>query len=353
MSLCQTLTLALSCGSALFLISCANHQPNLAAHVQTGESVILVGEAPANLAFAPSPSQPAKVRSTYLDGLPLTVHYEPGRDYVLEASGQIRRTPKSRIPDFGTNVLYGKEDFDHTRFPGFGNGGFFVFVDYSHREKWSPEPPPPERGGPGLPNTRKKLRAGEKIRIVAYGDSITAGGDASTPGLIFWERWAEALRQKYSRATIETVNGATGGDSTVQGLQRLPEKVLAQKPDLVLIGFGMNDHNLGGVPPAVFGDHLRTMIDRVRADTGAEIILFSAFPPNPRWHYGTHNMAAYAAATEQVAREKRCAFADMYHLWQQFAGKKKPEDLLGNNINHPNDFGHWIYFQALVAMNWP
>ena len=28
---------------------------------------------------------------------------------------------------------------------------------------------------------------------MAYGDSITAGGDATEPGLIFWERWADAL----------------------------------------------------------------------------------------------------------------------------------------------------------------
>jgi len=343
-------TLALPCAAALLFAGCAGHPSNPAAHVQTGESLILVGNEPANLAFAPVLSQPVRVRSTYRDGLPQTVHYEPGRDYVLEATGQIRRTPDSRIPDFRTNVLYGKEDFNHTQFPGFGNGGFFAFVDYSHREKWTPVLPSADRRPTSLANTRHKLRAGEKVRIVAYGDSITAGGDATAPGLIFWERWADALRQKYPRATVETVNGATGGDSTVQGLQRLAEKVLAQKPDLVLIGFGMNDHNIGGVPPAAFADNLRTMIDRVRGNTGAEIVLFSAFPPNPKWHYGTHNMAAYAAATEAVARERQCAFADVYHLWLQFAQKKKPEDLLGNNINHPNDFGHWIYFQALAAM---
>ena len=337
----------------MFLASCASQEPNQAAHSQTGESIILIGNESANLAFAPMLSKPVRVRSTYRDGLPQTVHYEPGRDYVLETSGQIRRTLDSRIPDFRTNVLYGKEDFNHTQFPGFGNGGFFVFLDYSHREEWSPVLPPADLRATGLSKTQRKLRAGEKIRIVAYGDSITAGGDATAPGLVFWERWAEALRQKYPRATIETVNGATGGDSTVQGLQRLPEKVLAQKPDLVLIGFGMNDHNRGGVSSAAFADNLRTMIDRVRVDPGVEIVLFSAFPPNPKWHYGTHNMAAYVAATETVAREKHCAFADVYHLWQQFAGKKKPEDLLGNNINHPNDFGHWIYFQSLLAMDVP
>lgn len=353
MFLRKCLILTLPCVAALFLTSCASRPSNPAAHAQTGESVILIGEEPAKLAFAPLLSKPVPVRSTYRDGLPPTVHYEPGRDYVLEASGHIRRTPGSRIPDFRTNVLYGKEDFNHSQFPGFGNGGFFVFVDYSHRETFTPLLPPADLRARGLSKTQQKLRAGEKIRIVAYGDSITAGGDATAPGLIFWERWAEALRQKYPRATIETVNGATGGDSTVQGLQRLSEKVLAQKPDVVLIGFGMNDHNRGGVPPAAFADNLRTMIDRVRADTGAEIVLFSAFPPNPKWHYGTHNMAAYAAATEAVAREKQCAFADVYHLWLQFADKKKPEDLLGNNINHPNDFGHWIYFQALWAMDAP
>jgi lysophospholipase L1-like esterase len=337
-------------GATLFLTSCANHRPNDAAHLQTGESVVLTGEEPANVAFAPLLSKPVKVRSTYRDGLPQTVHYVPGRDYLLDASGQIRRTSDSRIPDFRTNILYGKEDFNHSQFPGFGNGAFFIYVDYSHRERWQRVPQKAELNAACLQNTRKKLRTGEKVRIIAYGDSITAGGDASEPGLIFWERWAYTLRRKYPRATVETINGATGGDSTVQGLQRLSEKVLKQKPDLVLIGFGMNDHNRGGVPPKAFAENLRTMIDRIRADTSAEIVLFSAFPPNPKWHYGTHNMEAYAAATEQVAREKHCAFADVYHFWMGIATRKKPEDLLGNNINHPNDFGHWIYLQAFHAI---
>ena len=337
--------------TALVMNGCANHGSHVAAERQTGESVVLVGEAPANLAFAPLLSKPVAVRSTYRDGLPQTVHYQPGQDYLLDASGQIRRTPGSRIPDFGTNMLYGKEDFRHDQFPGYGNGRFFVYVDYAHREKWARPPAKPELGAARLAKTRQKLEAGEKVRIVAFGDSITAGGDASEPGLIFWERWAAALRGKYPRASIETTNGATGGDATVQGLQRLQEKVLQQKPDLVLIGFGMNDHNREGygVPLDKFVENLRTMIGRIRADPGAEVLLFSAFPPTPKWHFGSHNMEAYAEATERVAREEHCAYADVYHFWMSLAARKKPEDLLANNINHPNDFGHWIYFEALKA----
>jgi acyl-CoA thioesterase-1 len=338
--------------STALLSSCANHRPCRVLPSQTGESVVLVGEVPTSLAFAPLLSKPVVVRSTYREGLPQTIHYEPGRDYLLEALGQIRRTPGSHIPDFGNNILYGKEDFRHDQFPGFGNGPFFVYVDYAHRGSWELPPTKTDLGAARLPNTRKKLQTGKQVRIVAFGDSITAGGNASEPGLIFWERWASALRERYPRASIVTTNCATGGDTTVQGLQRLQEKVLQQMPDLVLIGFGMNDHNREGfgVPLDAFAGNLRTMINRIRAATEAEIVLFSAFPPNPRWHCGSHNMEAYADATERVAREENCAFADVYHLWMTATARKKPEDLLANNINHPNDYGHWVYFEALEAI---
>ena len=304
------------------------------------------------MAFSPKPPHPLVVRNTYLAGLPQTVIYQPGRDYLADDLGYLWRTPQSRIPDFRTNMLFGQVDFRHDQFPGFGNGPLFVYVDYTHRGKFQPKPAKREFSAARLPQTQQKLQAGEPLRIVAFGDSITAGGDASIPKLIFWERWADALRQKYPRATIEAINGATGGDTTAQGLARLSEKVIARKPDLVLIGFGMNDHNREGygVPPLAFAANLRMLVDRVRAESGAEVVLFSAFPPNPKWHFGSHNMAAYAEATRAVAREKRCAFADVFRLWQQLSQRKKPEDLLANNINHPNDYGHWIYFQALQTL---
>jgi len=335
---------------AALLTSCTTPRPNDPRYFQAGESVVLIGQEPSRLAFSPKPPHPVAVRSTYLPGLTETVVYSPTRDFLLDDYGQIWRTPGSRIPDFRTNILFAQVDFRHDKFPGYGNKPFFVYVDYTHSGKFQPPPAKREFGAAMLPKTQAKLRAGEKLRIVAFGDSITAGGEASVPKLIFWERWADALREKYPHASIETINGATGGDATPQGLQRLQEKVLAQKPDLVLIGFGMNDNNVGGPSIEAFAANLRTMVDRIRAETGAEVVLFSAFPPNPRWHYGSPNMARYAAATEAVAREKRCAFADVHRLWQKLAARKKPEDLLANNINHPNDYGHWIYFQAFQAL---
>jgi lysophospholipase L1-like esterase len=332
---------------AAFLAGCATG-PDGRLQDQPGESVVFIGEEPAALAHPPARGRPLSVRNTYLPTPESTVFLE-GRDYVVDyVAGTLRRTPGSRLPDFRRNLLFGQQAFDHSQFPGFGNGGYFAFVDYAFAPAatWPVQLPQASL----LPATQAKLKAGGTVKVVAFGDSITAGGDASKPELIFWQRWADSLRRKYPQARITTSNGATGGDSTVQGLQRLPAKVLDAKPDLVLVGFGMNDHNVGGVPIPQFEGNLKQMIARIRSETAAEVVLLSAFPPNPRWKFGSHRMADYAEATHRVAGEAACAYADVFTNWQALAARKKPEDLLGNNINHPNDFGHGVYFRVLEAL---
>ena len=316
---------------------------------QVGESVVLIGEEPAALAHTPVTGQPVIVRSTYMPLQRGAANYLEGLDFVVDYThGTIRRSTGSGLPNFRNNILFGQEEFDHSKFPGFGNAPYFAYVDYWYvpTAPW-PSQPPQTRF---LSSTLAKLEAGKTVKIVAFGDSITAGGDASKPELVFWRLWAQDLVRNHPRASISTVNGATGGDTTVQGLERLQAKVLDQKPDLVLIGFGMNDHNVGGVPIPQFEQNLKQMIARVRNEAGAEVILFSTFPPNPKWAFGSHHMADYALATGRVAQETGCAYADVFNNWQTVAARKKPEDLLGNNINHPNDFGHWIYFRVFQEL---
>lgn len=337
--------LALVAGTCLLMLGGCATRPDPRLNHLIGESLIFVGEETAALAYPPASTQSFRLRSTYQPGAD-TVEYEAGRDFVVDfTSGTLGRTPDSRIPDFRTNVLYGQQEFDHSKFPGFGNTRFFAFVDYAltERARWPVQASQVEF----LQRTRAKLAAGESIKIVAFGDSITAGGDATRPELVFWQRWADDLQRKYPRARIAAVNAATGGDSTTQGQQRLQAKVLDEKPDLVLFGFGMNDHNRNGVPLPQFQRNLHDMIARIRRETEAEVVLFSAFPPNPHWKFGSQRMQDYATATARVARESACAYADVFTNWQTMAARKKPEDLLGNNINHPNDFGHWIYYRVL------
>ena len=108
--------------------------------------------------------------------------------------------------------------------------------------------------------------------------------------------------------------------------------------------------DVGGKEPDVFKKNLITLVDMIRERQGAEVILFSAFPPHEDWHYGTHRMGIYAEATRRAAAETRCAYANVYDTWHMVLNRKDQSSLLGNNINHPNDFGHWIYEQAFEAM---
>lgn len=315
---------------------------------QRGESLVFIGEEPSTLAFAPARNRPVHLRSKYLPG-PATITYEENRDYRVDyARGTIARLPGSRLPDFRTNVLFGQPEFDHTKFPGYGNKAFFAYADYDLAVacRWPVQPPHSDR----LRATRAKLRAGDAVKIVAFGDSIMRGGEASEDGLVFWRRWADDLQRKYPRARVSTVNAATGGDNTTRGLQRLQRKVLDEKPDLVLIGFGMNDHNVRGVPRPEFERQLREMITRIREAAKVEVIVLSTFPPNARWVHGSHRMEEYAAATARVAAEAECAYGDVFNNWRLMTARKRPEDILANNINHPNDFGHWIYYRVLVAL---
>jgi len=343
----QPLLLLPAWAICLLVSSCVT-APQTRPQRQSGESVVFVGDEPAALAWLPLPHEPVRVRASY-EAATNVLNYEAGRDFAVDyGAGTLRRLPGSRLPDFRTNSLFGRQEFDHSKFPGFGNRGFFAFVDYSfsRTEPW----PRQDDQTRFLPASRAKLAAGGTFKLVAFGDSISAGGDASRPDLIFWQRWAEDLRRHHPGARITAVNGATGGDSTVQALQRLQAKVLDEKPDLVLVGFGMNDHNRGGVPLAAFEGNLAELIARIRSATSAEVVLFSAFPPNPQWKFGSHRMAEYARATERAAQAAGCAYADVFDNWETVARRKKPEDLLANNINHPNDFGHWVYYRVLCDL---
>ncbi|MFO1500148.1 MAG: SGNH/GDSL hydrolase family protein [Verrucomicrobiota bacterium] len=335
------LTLLAAVGATL-LAGCAT-EPKPRLQTQIGESLVFVGLEPAFLARFPDRRCPIHVRSTYQPGSN-TVDYVAGRDFSVDyTQGTLSRTVNSALPDFRTNTLYGQLDFDHTRFAGFGNRGFFAYVDYAYPA--SPGPLNSSGEAALLPQTRARLLLGHRLKIVAFGDSITAGMDVAPP-FVFWHRWAAELGEKYPQAEITTLNSATSGDSTAQGLARLDDKVIATQPDLVLIGFGMNDHNRQGVEPALFEANLQNMVLRIRQKTAAEIILYSAFPPNPAWRFGSHRMSDYAAATKRAAQATGCAYADVFDLWQDAAARKKPEDLLANDINHPNEFGHSVYLQA-------
>lgn len=316
-----------------------------------GESLVLARQAPGMLCFDNIVPGSVVVRSTYLPNQENTIVYEQDNDYVVDYNGgAITRSPQSRILDYSTHVLYGVKNFKHDEYPNYENHAFFVWVDY---ETFKDQPFARENNQSALlPNTAAKLRAGGPFKIIAFGDSITEGADISDKSQCYYNRYVQLLRERFPKAQIILENGATGGDSTVQGLERLEEKVLSRNPDLVLVAFGMNDHNISDAadPVSDFKNNLTSIVNTIRERTGAEVMIISTFPPNPEWCYGSHRMDKYAKAIEQTASEFKCAYADVYSTWMKVLERKDFSSMLGNNINHPSYFGHWLYYKVLEAI---
>jgi len=96
-----------------------------------------------------------------------------------------------------------------------------------------------------------------------------------------------------------------------------------------------------------FEQNLKQMIARVRGRPGRR----SSCSPRSaefKWRFGPSH-AEYASARSGCA-QAACAYADVFGNWQALAARKSRR-ICRHNINHPNDFGHWIYFRVLSAMN--
>lgn len=316
----------------------------------SGESLVLASTIPGRLSFDKVTSGSVVIRSTYQANDPNGIVYQEGIDYTVDyLNGTIARTMSSRIPDFSTNVLYGQHDFDQNNFLGYTNHPFFVWVDYETSNGEDFAKPNDQTGY--LANARAKLLAGGAFRIVSYGDSITAGREATTAALRFTTLYGNYLQSRFPASTIVVEDVSKPGYTSTQAIASWDTTVGVTAPDLVLLGWGMNDHSLGGATPEQFKQNLITLVGMVRNLKHADVIIFSAFPPNEEWHYGTHRMNLYAEATRQAAAESNCAYVNVFDTWAMVLQRKDQPSLLGNNINHPNDFGHWLYQQAFAASN--
>jgi len=107
-----------------------------------------------------------------------------------------------------------------------------------------------------------------RVILAAYGDSLVDGWGLSTQdGLT--TRLEEALAAAGSE--VRVLNFGVSGDTSVDGLERLPQ-VLAAKPRAVLLEFGANDC-YQGLPVEETLDALDKMITGLRAE---EIAVFLA-----------------------------------------------------------------------------
>lgn len=324
-----------------------------------GEAFVFAGEEELPFRYKPVSGSVTSVRSRWRSDLPEAVRYEEGKDYIVDyETGTIRRTPESRIADARLHPMYGVQAFNHNEYSDFSNASYTVYVDYESETapaETTVATSDIERSG-FLDRLVRKLQAGEEAVYVVYGDSISTGGEASEESLAYFGRFAEALRSLYPQGRLRIVNKAIGGEDTGGGISRVDADVVALLPDLVSIGYGMNDQNVhedGSHTTSLeqFDRNLRGMIDAIRSAGDTDIVLVTPCEPNPDWQHTSGQTPLYADVIRHLGREYGIGVADAHAEWTaELAAGKTPASLLLNNINHPNDYGHQIYSESFFKM---
>jgi acyl-CoA thioesterase I len=174
----------------------------------------------------------------------------------------------------------------------------------------------------------------EPVRILAFGDSLTAGYGLAEQDTLP-TRLADALN-KMGRPVI-MINGGVSGDTSADGVSRL-DWALADKPQIMVLALGANDM-LRGLDPKVTRANLEAIIRKTKA-AGVEIVLAGMLsPPN----LGAEYKAAFDAIYPELAKAHNLLF--MPFLLQDVA---QDSDLNQADGIHPNGNGVAIIVRNLL-----
>lgn len=125
-------------------------------------------------------------------------------------------------------------------------------------------------------------------RIVAFGDSLTAGlgvgADESYPAQL--QRRLDSLGYHY-----RVINAGVSGDTTAGGLRRVPW-ILNNKPELVILELGAND-GLRGLSVDQARNNLRQIIRQLQEGGTTVVLAGMKLPPNYGHEYTTQFEAMY------------------------------------------------------------
>lgn len=203
-----------------------------------------------------------------------------------------------------------------------------------------------------LPKTLAKLRAGDPVRILAWGDSVSTYNR-------YQVMFVESLKARFPAAKIELVTEAWGGRSTLSYLREpegsehhYGEKVLGRKPDLIISEF-VND---AGMNEAQVEERYARLLSDFRG-IGAEWIILAPHYVRPDWmglksqREIDEDPRPYVRGIREFAAKYGVGLADASRRYGRLWRRGIPYlTLMENNINHPNLFGHRLFAESLLEV---
>lgn len=172
-------------------------------------------------------------------------------------------------------------------------------------------------------------QAGAPLRLLALGDSLTAGYGLPR-GQGFVPRLQEALRERGRPWSpgLRVLDGGVSGDTMAGGAARL-DWALAERPHAAIVALGGND-GLRGLPPERMAESLESILARLAARRIPTLLAGMEAPPN----LGADYTAAFRRVFADAAQRRDVLFLPF--LLEGIAGERalnQPDGI------HPNSAG--------------
>jgi len=214
-----------------------------------------------------------------------------------------------------------------------------------------------------LPKTLAKLRQGETLRVLAWGDSVTDG--SYLPEQDRWQnQFVNRLRKAYPKATVCLESRGWGGRSSGTFLStncapagvghpfNYRERILGSDADLVVMEF-VNDDGLSREEVfARYGKILKEF-----REAGKEWCILTPHYTRGDWMGLSSQQGIdedprpYVKSVREFCASNGVALADASLRWGRLYRQGIPyESLLVNTINHPNRQGMGYFADALMAL---
>lgn len=277
---------------------------------------------------------------------------------VLSADGKVvlrQGEPRAAAP-VSPAVSAGERHLGNIYLPG-----LLTKLDPDHLfpilETAYPEAPPSRNAT--VDRLVRRLNAGQPLRILAWGDSVTDGAYLPDKQQRWQEQFVARLRERFPKSRIELLTQAWGGRNTGSYLAEPPgsphnyrETVLAVKPDLIISEF-VND---AGLKPEQVEERYSKLLADFKA-INSEWIILTPHYVRPDWMGLTREREIdddprpYVEGLRRFAANHDVALADASlrygRLWRQGVPYNA---LMLNAINHPDARGMRLFADALMAL---
>ncbi|MDR3615367.1 MAG: SGNH/GDSL hydrolase family protein [Candidatus Obscuribacterales bacterium] len=202
------------------------------------------------------------------------------------------------------------------------------------------------RNAMNLSATRSKLARHSKLELLMCGDSVCCGAFSSDQAHSYPSLFKSQLKA-LTGTQVELTKVSLGGTTSSDLLNSIVAALTEKHPDLIVLEF-VNDLSL---PAEQLRKNYAQIFAAARA-SGTEIIVCLPHLPSPLF-YGQswQNIAdkPFYHVIPALARRNNCAVADIAYRWLHVGEEGlQPIDLLADQANHPNDYGHRIYAQELI-----